>query len=49
MTIYFADGSEQSTAGKAISKPVLGALTTPISSNGGGLQKFTCFIFNNFF
>ena len=34
MTIYFADGSEQSTAGKAISKPVLGALTTTISSNG---------------
>lgn len=34
MTIYFGDGSEQSTAGKAISKPVLGALTTTISSNG---------------
>ena len=34
MTIYFADVSEQSTAGKAISKPVLGALTSPISSNG---------------
>ena len=34
MSIYFADGSEQSTAGKAISKPVLGALTTTISSNG---------------
>ena len=33
MTIYFGDGSEQSTAGKAISKPVLGALTTTISSN----------------
>lgn len=36
MTIYFADGTNQSTAGggKVLAKPVLGALTTTISSNG---------------
>lgn len=36
MTIYFGDGTSQSTAGggKVLAKPVLGALTTTISSNG---------------
>ncbi len=36
MTIYFGDGTSQATAGggKVLAKPVLGALTTTISSNG---------------
>ena len=36
MSIYFGDGTNQSTAGggKVLAKPVLGALTTTISSNG---------------
>ena len=37
MTLHFGDGTSQTTAGtagKALSKPVLGALTSTISSNG---------------
>ena len=36
MTIYFGDGTTQTTAGggKVLAKPVLGALTTPVQTGG---------------